>query len=666
MKNTKKTIKIAKKYGIMLNILTIGLVILTGVGSSYAYWQLTKVQDKTNNATTGCFNMELTNQANEISLSNAYPLTDEQGLKLKPFSFTIHNTCNIFAHYYVTVESLEGTTLDSKWIATRVNNEEIKTLDTFMTRKPTIDSSVSSHIISEGYLSSEDSIDYSVSFWMDKSATTDDDVMGKIFKSKIVIISEPGTYSPVEAGFSNLNEAILANEYQTTPDNAKTKIAAKQTVDLTNTAPLIKWVEKTGSSWTIPVSKISKEVINSDDATSNLTENDTKLKLYTSYSFDANTAKYTLSDMIYADPTTLDYTSDTKYYFVNENISYDSPTGKLYTWNSTSDVTIYRLNSASLISGITTWNNKEYKSNDYTLQATILTEEELETDKSDKGLYQGTDDYGTTYYYRGNIKNNNVYFAGMYWQIVRINGDGTVRLMYNGAVKNATGEEQTINKTTYAFNSKTGSPAYSGYMYGDIDGTTTNEVHANTNSSDLKNIVDEWYQNNLANTTYETNIAKTTGFCGDRSVYKEGDGISKDKTTYFGAYGRFEKNTAQFTCPDSNDLYTTSEASLGNKALTYPVGLITYDELIYAGLKQETVNKLSYAYSTAHYWTMSPASYSVQNTSAGLWLFDNAGSMYAWAWTNGSYGIRPVINLSADTKITSGLGTVNDPFVVAS
>ena len=64
---------------------------------------------------------------------------------------------------------------------------------------------------------------------------------------------------------------------------------------------------------------------------------------------------------------------------------------------------------------------------------------DLESDKSDKGIYMADDDYGTTYYYRGNILNNNVYFAGFYWQIIRINGDGSIRLIYNGTEKNSKG-----------------------------------------------------------------------------------------------------------------------------------------------------------------------------------------------------------------------------------
>ena len=668
MNNDKRTnTKSARKYPTLFLVLTITLMGLITIGVSYAYWQFTKIDEKTNNASSGCFDMELLNQENEINLTNAYPITDEQGLKLKPFSFTIHNNCSIFSHYYVNLEALEGTTLDSKWVATKVNSEEIKTLDQYATATTRIEGSVNSHTIGEGYLGADDSIDYSVSFWMDEDATIDDDVMNKIFKSKIVIVSEPGNYDPVSAGYSKLGEAILANEYQTTPEITKTKIAAKQTVDVTNTAPIIKWVEKTGSTSTKTIVKMSANAIKSDTQSSNLTENDTKLRIYTSYTFNSDTARYTLGGMIYADPTTLDYSGSTKYYFINENISYNQTTKKLYTWNSNGDVSAMQITGATKSTTKTTWNNVSYESNTYVLTGTTMTEMELETDKSDKGLYQGTDDYGTTYYYRGNVKNNNVYFAGMYWQIVRINGDGSIRLIYNGTTKNATGNNQMIGTRTYQFNSKYNDPAYVGYMYGNPDATTFAEVHANTNDSTIKTTVDSWYKTNIEDKGYSKYLSTAVGFCGDRSLYSGsgGDGVQTDKDTRFGAYGRYAANTAQFTCPEPDrDLYTTSDASIGNKALTYPVGLITYDEMVFAGMDQRHVNKLSWIYSTQHTWTMSPAYFYAASGGAGEWFEFSAGFLRSdWGITS-SLGARPVINLKADTLISSGIGTSSSPFIV--
>ena len=648
-------------------VLTCCVVGLSMIGVSYAYWKFTYIAEKTNNATSGCFNIELTDQKDEINLTNAYPITDEQGLKLKPFSFTLRNTCSIFAHYYVNLEMLEGTTLNSKWVATKINSDAITTLDKYKTTITTMAGSTESRTIAEGYLGSDDGVDYTVSFWMDEDATINDDVMNKVFKSKVVVVSEPGNYSPVTAGYTKLGDAILANEYQTTPAIAKTKIAAKQTVDVTNTAPVIKWIEKTGNTTTVTSTKPASSAIKSDDQMSNLTETDTKIGLFTTKTFNSTTGRYSLSNLVYVDPTEVDFSGDTKYYFQTEYMSYNQTNKKMYVNRGWGDITIYQVTGATKTTGKTTWNNVSYDSVTYKLNVTTLTETELETDKSDKGLYQGTDDYGTTYYYRGNVKNNIVKFAGFYWQIVRINGDGSIRLMYNGTEKNATGVKQSINNRTYQFNSNYNDPAYVGYMYGNPDGTTFDEVHNNTNNSTIKTAVDNWYKTNIADKGYSTYVSNAVGFCGDRTLSKSasGDGVQTDKNSDFGALGRHYSQTAIFTCPNKErDLYTTTDSSIGNKALTYPVGLITYDELVFAGMDNRHINKLSWSYSTQHYWTMSPSSFSATWGGANEWYLASAGCLFSGWNVASSLGARPVINLKSDTLITGGIGTSSDPFVV--
>ena len=663
--------KTPNKYHVFMLVLTCCVVGLSMIGVSYAYWKFTYIAEKTNNATSGCFNIELTDQKDEINLTNAYPITDAEGLKLKPFSFTLRNTCSIFAHYYVNLEMLEGTTLNSKWVATKINSDAITTLDKYKTTTTTMAGSTESRTIAEGYLGSDDSVDYTVSFWMDEDATINDDVMNKVFKSKVVVVSEPGNYSPVTAGYTKLGDAILANEYQTTPAIAKTKIAAKQTVDVTNTAPVIKWIEKTGNTTTTSVVKPAESVINTynkdtgtgDKTTqaSNLTLSDTKLRLFRTKKFNSDTAKYSLVDPVYVDPTTLDFSGDQKYYFQTESIQYNQSNGKLYTSTGDGDITVYQVTGATKTTSTTTWNNVSYDSVTYKLAMATLTETELETDKSDKGIYQGTDDYGTTYYYRGNVKNNIVKFAGFYWQIVRINGDGSIRLIYDGTEKNATGGKQTIGNSQ--FNTNYNDPAYVGYMYGNPDGTTFDEVHNNTNNSTIKTAVDNWYKTNIADKGYSSYVSNAVGFCGDRTL-ASGDGVSTTQYSYFGAYQRFQKKSPQFTCPNKErDLYTTTDSSIGNKVLTYPVGLVTYDELVFSGMDYDHVNKLAWSYSTQHYWTMSPSFFHATNGLAVEWFLNSAGYLTN-SWVTNGYGARPVINLKSDTLITGGIGTGSDPFVV--
>ena len=191
--NKKIMNKISASYTAILSVLTIALVGLTSLGSSYAYWRLVKIQTNSNNATSGCFSIELINQSGEINLTNAYPITDEQGAKLTPFTITLHNNWTIAAHYYINLEILKESTLASKWIATKVNDEAKKILANYPSATTSIKDSIESHTLSEGTLMPDASVDYKVSFWMDETATTLDDVMKKVFKSKIVVISEPTT-----------------------------------------------------------------------------------------------------------------------------------------------------------------------------------------------------------------------------------------------------------------------------------------------------------------------------------------------------------------------------------------------------------------------------------------------------------------------------------------
>ena len=636
-------------------------VILMLIGLSYGYFFIRKNQENNNVAGSECFKLEFSNESEAINLSNMYPISDEEGRKQVPYSFTITNTCDMLAGYTVNMEMLEGTTLNSKYLDVLINNEEIKLLSTYEATDIVIANSTESRILTKGTLAYNDSADYTVRFWMDKDVE-DIESMNKYFASKIVVVATPSTWDSISAGYNTLHDAILANEYQSTPEKAIEKIKAKGNPDLSQTAPIIKWVEKTGESTTQQVIKPAESAIKSDAQTSDLTDNDTKLKLYTTKTFNSNTGRYSMGGAVFVDPTTIDFNGATKYYYQNEYIQYNMDNGKLRTISDNGSNTIYLVTGVTKTSSTGNWNGVKYDAVAYKLSLTQLTETELETDKSDKGLYQAADDYGTTYYYRGNVKNNIVQFAGFYWQIVRINGDGSIRLMYDGTVKNVTGGDQTIGNSQ--FNSKYNNPAYVGYMYGNPDGTTFDEVHNNTNNSIIKTAVDNWYKTNIVDKGFSSNVSNAVGFCGDRTL-RSGDGVSTTQNSYFSSYKRLENNTPQFTCPElSRDLYTTAASSIGNKALTYPVGLITYDELVYAGMDNRHTNKLSWAYSTQHYWTMSPSSFDATLGYAIEWFLNSAGNLTPW-WGVGSHlGARPVINLKSDTLITGGIGTSSDPFVV--
>lgn len=199
---------------------------------------------------------------------------------------------------------------------------------------------------------------------------------------------------------------------------------------------------------------------------------------------------------------------------------------------------------------------------------------------------------------------------------------------------------------------------YVGYMY------QSNQIHGLTTNSTIKGILDTWYQKNL--TRVSDKIDGNAGFCGDRQPstsdtsinYQGGTGTT---TTYYGRFVNLYRNKQlSFECSNISDLYATSGSEDGNGALTYPIGLISADEVSYAGGIFGTNNQSYYLYTGQNYWTISP--------------FYFNGSAYEFAiYSNGtlgfnradlSYGVRPVINLRADVTIT-GSGTSTDPYILS-
>ncbi len=194
-------------------------------------------------------------------------------------------------------------------------------------------------------------------------------------------------------------------------------------------------------------------------------------------------------------------------------------------------------------------------------------------------IYYEDTSKGRTYYFAGNPTDNWVKFANKYWRIIRINEDGTLRLIYSGdGSAQTTGKETQIG--TSAFNSSYKNNAYVGFKY------TTNNVHGTGTNSTILTALNTWYQNNLS--SYADKIDGNAGFCGDRtpstsSSSTNNQGGTGTTTTYYGGYIRLMTNKQPtFDCPDG-DLYTTKGSEDGNKALTYPIGLITADEVAYAG-----------------------------------------------------------------------------------
>ena len=268
-------------------------------------------------------------------------------------------------------------------------------------------------------------------------------------------------------------------------------------------------------------------------------------------------------------------------------------------------------------------------------------------------IYQAEDDDGTTYYFAGNPSDNWVQWAGYYWRIIRINGDGTLRLIYNGTSTNTTGTETQISAS--AFNSSWYDNAYVGFKY------TIDNVHGTETNSTILASLDSWYSSNLS--SYADDIDTNAGFCNDRTPHN-GDGLGTN-TTYYAANIRLINNkTPSFKCTNNNDLFTVNSSNKGNKSLQYPIGLITADEVAYAGGVSEINNNSYYLHTTQDYWTMTPFWYGSWE-GAGVFAVYSSGDLSKSIVDSTTLGVRPVVNLKADTQFSVGDGTASNPFVVS-
>jgi len=666
-----------KKFLITLGILGI---IITLIGASYALWFVSYRQTGTNDIATSCFSMSLTNEKNNIELKNSYPIKDEDGEKLTPYSFTITNTCDLFASYTVNLEMLENSTIPIEYVKVMVNKEQMKTLNQYETAKTTIKGAKNSKILSSGTLGAGDSEEYSIRLWIDENVTIDSpNIMNTLLSAKVVVVGQASDYSPCKYGYCKLNEAILANEYQSTPEDAKEKINQKQTADFTKSAPLMEWKENHASTTetTTSVMPHPELVGNSDPKYAELTSENVLPIIATSYTFNNETGKYTLENSQNLDPTTLNYNSETNYYYCGAGFNTNNNDIINLYQNVSNCPTIYKITGATssdettIGSGGTTIKTKVYKMAVYP-----YTQNELESDKSDKGLYKITENREPIYYYRGNVRNNYVKFGGFYWRIIRTNSDGSIRLLYAGTTPNATGDSLNMkltdstlgytNKTTSPFNTNKNDPGYVGYMYGNTLGVSYEQTNANENDSTIKKYLDSWYKQNIVDQNLAEYIADA-GFCNDRSLASttDGNGVQIDKGTNYAGHERYYKTKEpKLECSNPNDLFTTSSNAIGNKALTYPIGLITVDELMLSGLADGYLNRLVYTYSSSHYWTMTPSLFNKDNVAAGELQMHSDGYVNQWHQVMSNSGVRATISLKADTEITKGIGTANDPFII--
>jgi len=280
---------------------------------------------------------------------------------------------------------------------------------------------------------------------------------------------------------------------------------------------------------------------------------------------------------------------------------------------------------------------------------------------TDEGIYKVKDESGKdSYYWRGAVENNYVRFAGYWWRIIRINGDGSIRMIYDGTSghTNSTNTSDSIAVASQTFNANYNDNAYVGFKY------TIGQLRGLNTKSNVLTQLETWYTRNLS--SYASKIDTNAGFCGDRTPstdlsYINNEGGTGTTSTYYASYIRLvDGKTPDLTCANSSDFYTVSSSNKGNKSLIYPIGLITADEVSLAGGVNGKTNSSYYLYNGQHYWTLSPFILDSYGVAKVFIVYSSSFLEYNVFY---SLGIRPVINLKANTTLT-GKGTISSPYVV--
>ena len=593
-----------KKRMLILCIMLAVVLMITGV--SYAVFTSYSSQTDANTLATSCMDLEFNGQ-NEINLLNTYPISEGEALEQTPYTFTIKNKCDNYIEYYVIASVISTTNkIDSKYVKVSLLGDN----DLNGTVINTLESistpqSLSKYNITENYiLKRGDGIS------KDESRT---------FNFRMWLDSNNKDIWT--------REDIEGKDYQV-------KISVVGTVktrpkDDLYVAALIDGVE----SSTFPT-----------------------------------TDKYTAS---------VECTRNGKKIDANESITWNGTKWILTTAISDGNV---RCNAIFITKVV------------QNLAETILAFNEVKTPITTPGaavstadealLASAEDDYGTSYYFRGAVKNNYVEFANKCWRIVRVGGDGSVKLiLHNDNTSKVANPCDSVNNsasaafarytgTTYTskFNENDGDNAYVGFKYGTPGSSTYAATHANTNNSTILTNLEAWYEkNNLKN--YEKVIADTV-WCNDKtnvtdtsydpsSMTPNGYGYAKN-ATYYGATQRLvgTSGSAGGTGPS---LKCNGELSKINSK----VGLITADELAFAGYARGLQNTTTYLQENAtsdYWWSLSPNGFG--GGYASVWSVGGGSGRFGYSDVYDTYGVRPSISLKQSITISGGTGTSEDPYVV--
>ena len=570
--------KNSKKKQVLLTLVAIISLIVITVGVTYAFFNYAKEGTTDNTIKTGSITFlytEVSGVGKGISLTEAYPIADSIGKvqvgegKVFDFKVTSNISMNSNIGYQVTARKKTDSTLANsavKVYLTEVNGTEQELLlskYSELSQTDKVDSSkFDERILYEGTVPAN-TANYEKNFKLRMWVSDDTDFS--------------------DGSMNDKTFTLTVNVY------ADGKVVTDN-LDTTNTLDSITvsncTLDPVFNSATTEYSCTVKNSVTS--VTVNATATSTKAKVRGLGTKELTVGKNTLPIRVIA-----------------EDVS-----EKIYNVNVTRK------------GGVTSLKNEIMGNKIITSTPTLTTSSNNTSDAS--GLYASTDTNTgkPTYYFRGNVTNNYVKFAGQTWRIVRVNEDGTIRIIMQDGINN--------NKN-YQFNSN-----YNNYTY---------MYYSN---SQAKTQLESWYQTNIGSKAdLAKNVASGAYYCEQAKV-KYSDSYTSGSATMT----IYSKYTPDFKCSSDGN---------GKGVVNASVGLLSYDEVVYAGGYYNQSNYNYYLYNSTYFWTMSPAGFSGSYSS--VWGVNATGNIDR-DFVDDTYRLRPVLNLTADTQISDGDGTKENPFII--
>ena len=602
-----------KKRMLILCIMLAVVLMITGV--SYAVFTSYSSQTDANTLAASCMDLEFNGQ-NEINLLNTYPISEGEALEQTPYTFTIKNKCDNYIEYYVIASVISTTNkVDSKYVKVSLlgdndlNGTVINTLESISTPQ-----SLSKYNITENYIlkrgdgiSKDESRTFNFRMWLDssnKDIWTKEDIEGKDYQVKISVVGTVKTRPKDDLYVAALIDGVESSTFPTT---------------------------------------------NKYNASVECTRNGKKIDAKESIDWSG---------------TEWELTTKIKSGNVRCNATFESLAPAPNGW--------YEAGNGTLLASLRDNN---------TLKTPITTPGAAVSTADEALLASAVDDYGTSYYFRGAVTNNYVEFANKCWRIVRVGGDGSVKLILhndntakaanpcNSANNSTTAAFARYSGTTYTsrFNTNYDDNAYVGFMYGTVGSSTYAATHANTNKSTILTNLETWYTNNLK--TYADTIADTV-WCNDKTNVTDtsydpwgwtpnGYGYGKN-VTYYGATQRLISTNGR-----TGGTGPSLKCNSGLSKINSKVGLITADELAYAGYAAALKNTTTYLQENAtgtDWLSLSPSVFF--SVYAFVWSVNGGSGDFDNYSVNSDGGVRPAISLIISTTISGGTGTSEDPYVV--